>query len=196
MYNKSIKYWRLIHNFLRAGLWGEGFELFHERVFILWATTQIHNLYWKWFEHGWPSDHDRNLYQRPNQVYFKICKRKLFGENKWVKLNWIWRKELRKQKGNQMVKFMFDYYIELLVSLSASLLLMNIFYIVFTFLDWHSYLTSCMTIGVILHYTLLNSFCWMLCFSLLQYLTYNRVLTLIDRFYLKSAIFSMGNYYI
>ena len=92
--------------------------------------------------------------------------------------------------NEQPYKFMFDYYIEILISLSLSLLFMNIFYIVFSILTWNDSLVSCMTFGVLLHYCLLNSFCWMLCFSILQYLTFNKVLFVINRYYLLSAIFS------
>lgn len=86
---------------------------------------------------------------------------------------------------------MFDYYIQILVSLSASLLAMNILYIIFSFLKWNTDLELCMIVGVLLHYFLLSSFAWMLCFSVLQYLTFNRVLFVINNYYFKSAIFSL-----
>lgn len=90
---------------------------------------------------------------------------------------------------------MFDYYVEILVSLSASLLAMNVLYLVFSVLTWQSDLIVCMITGVFLHYFLLSSFSWMLCFSILQYLTFNKVLFVINKYYLKSAIFSLSNLY-
>ena len=103
----------------------------------------------------------------------------------------LFRKKLSKS-NSVTFKSMFDYYIELLVSLSSSLLAMNVLYLIFSVLTWNSNLELCMIIGVLLHYFLLGSFAWMLCFSILQYLTFNKVLFVINKFYLKAAIFSLG----
>ncbi len=99
------------------------------------------------------------------------------------------RKKLNKANTISF-KSMFDYYIEILISLSFSLLAMNVLYLLFSFLTWNTNLAMCMVVGILLHYFLLSSFAWMLCFSILQYLTFNKVLFVIKRFYLKSALFS------
>ena len=103
------------------------------------------------------------------------------------------RKKINKKNAISF-KSMFDYYIEILISLSFSLLAMNDLYLLFSFLTWNTNLAMCMAIGILLHYFLLSSFAWMLCFSILQYLTFNKVLFVIKRFYLKSAIFSLCKY--
>ena len=88
---------------------------------------------------------------------------------------------------------MFDYYVQILISLSFTLLFMNTFYIVFsTVSSKKEGLPYCITISVILHYLLLSSFCWMLSFALLQYLTFNKVFVVIKNYYLYTVVFSLG----
>lgn len=89
-------------------------------------------------------------------------------------------------------KSMFDFYIQVLISLSFCLLFMNMFYIVFSTIEWtkHGHAT-CITIAVLLHYFLLSSFAWMLSFAVLQYLTFNKVFVMVRNYYLWAACFSL-----
>ena len=90
---------------------------------------------------------------------------------------------------------MFDYYIQILMSLSFMLLALNVVYIAFSQVTVvTSGVRVCVVIGALLHYTLLSSFGWMLCFAILQYLTFNKVLFVIKNYYIYSAIFSFGKY--
>ena len=106
--------------------------------------------------------------------------------------NCILRKLKNKSYSSQRsLKFMFDYYTEILLSLSISLLSMNIAYIVFSLVTWNTQPIVCTLFGVLLHYFLLSSFCWMLCLGILQYLMFNRVLLVINKYYLKVSLFSI-----
>ena len=110
-----------------------------------------------------------------------------------LKLESLIFSNLRKLKhsNSSQQAFMFDHYIEILISLSASLLAMNIAYIVFSLVTWSSTNVICVVFGVLLHYFLLNSFCWMLSLATLQYLMFNNVLIIVNRYFLKAALFSM-----
>ncbi|RNA36634.1 G-coupled receptor -like protein [Brachionus plicatilis] len=104
-------------------------------------------------------------------------------------------KRLKHQRFNSnenRFKLMFDYYIEILICLSISLFLLNLFYVIFSFLKWDENSNSCMTIGVLLHYFLLGSFSWMLSLSILQYFTFNRIFVTIQNYFIKALIFSLG----
>lgn len=102
------------------------------------------------------------------------------------------KKKMKKSKSLGF-KSMFDYYTQVLISLSFSLLFMNMFYIVFSTVTWsangHEF---CVTISVCLHYFLLSSFCWMLSFAILQYLTFNKVFIVIKNYFLYASVFSLG----
>ena len=87
---------------------------------------------------------------------------------------------------------MFDYYVKLLISLCVNLLAMNIIYILFSRFKWNENLVGCMFCGVLLHFCLLSSFGWMLCFAVLHYLSFNKVLIVINNYFLKSTLFSLG----
>jgi G protein-coupled receptor 64 len=87
---------------------------------------------------------------------------------------------------------MFDYYVELIITLSASLLIMNISYILFSFITWDKHMTLCLLVGSLLHYSLLSSFFWMLSLSFLQYLIFNKVLVIVNRYYAMSAGLALG----
>nr|QVK45650.1 G protein-coupled receptor [Proales similis] len=96
-----------------------------------------------------------------------------------------------KKQGFFIHNFMFDYYILELISLCFSLLLMNISYIILGAGRWSEQSISCSLAGIGLHFCTLLSFGWMLSFGLLQYLTFNRILTFIKYFYLKSLCFTL-----
>ena len=100
---------------------------------------------------------------------------------------------MKKPKRQSLgLKTMFDYYIELLISLSFSLLFMNMFYLIFSQIKWNKHGHElCVTIAGFLHYFLLSSFCWMLSFALLQYLTFNKVFVVIKNYYIYAALFSL-----
>ncbi|CAF0740855.1 unnamed protein product, partial [Brachionus calyciflorus] len=98
----------------------------------------------------------------------------------------------RLNSNESRFKQMFEYYIEILICLTISLLLMNIFYVAFSLLKWNEHLIACVSIGVALHYTLLCSFSWMLSFSILQYFTFNKVLVTIQNYFSKAVLFSLG----
>lgn len=87
---------------------------------------------------------------------------------------------------------MFDYYVEIIITLSASLMVMNIFYILFSFITWDKYMNWCLFIGALLHYSLLSSFLWMLSLAFLQYLIFNKVLVIVNRYYAMSAGLALG----
>jgi hypothetical protein len=108
----------------------------------------------------------------------------------------VWKSKYRKSKSNeyQSTGFMFDYYVKLLISLCVNLLAMNIVYVVFSRVKWNENLVGCMFCGVLLHFSLLSSFGWMLCFAILQYLSFNKVLIVINNYFLKSTIFSLGTF--
>ena len=107
-------------------------------------------------------------------------------------------RKLRSSHIGATNKFMFDYYIELLIALSGSLLLMNAAYIAFSLIGgWQSggsALIGCMICGVALHYLLLCSFAWMSALALLQHLIFNKVLVVVERYFLKACIVSFGNF--
>jgi hypothetical protein len=69
---------------------------------------------------------------------------------------------------------MFDYYVEVLITLAANLLIMNVAYLAFSVLKWVENMAACVFFGVMLHYFLLGSFLWMLCLAFLQYLIFNK----------------------
>ena len=98
---------------------------------------------------------------------------------------------MKNSKLNQH-SFMFDHYIEILVSLSLSLLSMNIAYIVFSLISWSTQEVLCVVFGALLHYFLICSFCWMLSLAILQYLMFVKVFVMVNKFYLKATLFSMG----
>ena len=92
---------------------------------------------------------------------------------------------------------MFDYYIQILMSLSFMLLALNVAYIAFSKVTVTTHGTQlCVAIGALMHYILLSSFGWMLCFAVLQYLTFNKVLFVVNNYYIYSAIFSFGIKYL
>jgi hypothetical protein len=101
-------------------------------------------------------------------------------------------KRKHKFKSNRQPKFMFDYYVEIIITLSASLLIMNIFYILFSLITWDRYISFCVIVGALLHYSLLSSFCWMLSLAFLQYLIFNKVLVIVNRYYAMSAGLALG----
>ncbi len=109
----------------------------------------------------------------------------------------VYSKDLiaKKLKRNRQLtvgyKLMFDFYIQVLISLSFCLLLMNVFYIMFSTMQWSSHgHATCVSIAVILHYFLLSSFAWMLSFAVLQYLTFNKVFIMIRNYYSWAAFLS------
>jgi hypothetical protein len=164
----------------------------------MWNGSQVFELHWQRTQHPRALPHHCHLHERLHYVRMSLklnYKSKLIMIIKIKNVFVCDRKAMNKKMNasEQPSAFMFDYYIELLMSLSLSLLLMNLAYIIFSVQQWNVNLTSCMVFGVVLHYLLLNAFCWMLCFSILQYLTFNKVLFVIERFYLMSALFSFGN---
>lgn len=79
-------------------------------------------------------------------------------------------------------KLMFRHYINNLAGFCASLLMLNITFIVFSLLKFSKNPISCMIFGVLMHYSLLSTFLWMLSLAILQYLIYIRIFFIVDNY--------------
>ena len=92
-------------------------------------------------------------------------------------------------------------FLNLIITWCFTMLAMNIFYIVFAVVSNKpstyeelktQYKTTCITIGVFLHYFLLCNFFFSLSITVIQYIIFVRFGTLIKYVYLKAVIFSFG----
>lgn len=103
-------------------------------------------------------------------------------------------KRLKIQR-NDHFQGMFYHYYKLLIALCISLLLFNVFYIEFAFLnDQNTNKNACKSTGILLHFFLLSSFGIMLSMSVLRYLMIYYVFKDIRSFSLISIFGSFGMY--
>jgi hypothetical protein len=94
---------------------------------------------------------------------------------------------------NSNFQGMFYHYYKLLICLCLNLLIFNILYLIFSFIDSTNTSTSlCEAIGILLHFFLLNSFGIMLSMSILRYLMIYFVFKDIRSFSLVSILGSIG----
>lgn len=92
-------------------------------------------------------------------------------------------------------------YLKIVIAWCFSLLMMNCTFLAFTFykIDQVATMTesqkgSCIAIGVLLHYSLVASFCFSFCITLVQFLIIYKSFKIFKQIFLKSLVFSMGKY--
>ena len=93
-------------------------------------------------------------------------------------------------------------YLQIITAWCFCLLVMNCLYIAFSFFDFGDATSvselsdqkksSCISIGVLLHYFLLCSFCFSMCITLIQFFIVYRSFTIFRFLFLKSSLFSFG----
>jgi hypothetical protein len=90
-------------------------------------------------------------------------------------------------------------YLKTITTWCSTLLIMNIFYVAFTFFTFDSIYemtsnqkSSCIAIGVILHFTLLSSFLFTFTITITQYLIFFKNFLIYSQIFPKSCSFSYG----
>lgn len=93
-------------------------------------------------------------------------------------------------------------YLKIVIVWCCSLLMMNCMFLAFTFYKIDQVATisdlsdsqesSCIAIGVLLHYSLIASFCFSFCITLVQFLIIYKSFKVFKFIFLKSLVFSLG----
>lgn len=103
-------------------------------------------------------------------------------------------KRIRSQR-NENFQGMFYHYNKLLIALCSYLILFNVFYVQFSFLNSNNTNElACESVGIVLHFFLISSFGVMLSMSILRYLMIYYVFKDIRSFSVISIIGSTGFY--